>query len=88
MRQAGSARAACTVALGGAEPGTTQSYTQAATRAADRITGIRSQVGIKIFGNNLDTLEETARQIATVVKDVPGAADVYPERIGGADTGR
>jgi len=47
-------------------------------------TGIRSQVGIKIFGNDLDTLEKTSREIADAIRDVPGAADVYPEQIGGA----
>jgi Cu(I)/Ag(I) efflux system membrane protein CusA/SilA len=47
-------------------------------------TGMRSQVGIKIFGNDLGTLEETSRKIADVLRTVPGAADVYPEQIGGA----
>jgi copper/silver efflux system protein len=46
-------------------------------------TGIRSQVGIKIFGNNLQKLEELSRRVADVVRSVPGAADVYPEQIGG-----
>ena len=66
-------------------PGVTNIWTQPIINRIEMLaTGIRSQVGIKIFGNDLDTLEETARQIAAVVKDVPGAADVYPERIGGA----
>jgi Cu(I)/Ag(I) efflux system membrane protein CusA/SilA len=47
-------------------------------------TGIRSQVGIKIFGNDLKTLENISRRMADVVKTVPGATDVYPEQIGGA----
>jgi copper/silver efflux system protein len=47
-------------------------------------TGMRSQVGVKIFGNDLNTLEHVSRQIADVVKTVPGAADVYPEQIGGS----
>ena len=47
-------------------------------------TGIKTPVGIKIFGNDLDTLEDTARRMAAVIRDVPGAADVYPEQIGGA----
>jgi len=66
-------------------PGVTNIWTQPIINRIEMLaTGIRSQVGIKIFGNDLDTLEETARQIAAVVKDVPGAADVYPEQIGGA----
>ncbi|HEV8054586.1 MAG TPA: efflux RND transporter permease subunit, partial [Candidatus Limnocylindrales bacterium] len=47
-------------------------------------TGMRSQIGIKVFGNDLDTLEETSRKLADVIRAVPGAADVYPEQIGGA----
>ena len=66
-------------------PGVTNIWTQPIINRIEMLaTGIRSQVGIKIFGNDLDTLEETARHIAAVVKDVPGAADVYPEQIGGA----
>jgi len=44
---------------------------------------MRSQVGVKVFGNDLKTLEETSRQIADALRSVPGAADVYPEQIGG-----
>jgi len=66
-------------------PGVTNIWTQPIINRIEMLaTGIRSQVGIKIFGNDLDTLEETAQHIAAVAKDVPGAADVYPEQIGGA----
>ena len=65
-------------------PGVTNIWTQPIINRIEMLaTGIRSQVGIKIFGKDLDTLEETSRQIASVVRDVPGAADVYPEQIGG-----
>ncbi|MCV4776739.1 efflux RND transporter permease subunit, partial [Escherichia coli] len=47
-------------------------------------TGIRSEVGIKIFGSDLATLEQLSRQVADVVRDIPGGRDVYPEQIGGA----
>lgn len=66
-------------------PGVTNIWTQPIINRIEMLaTGIRSQVGIKIFGNDLKTLEETSRQIAEVVKKIPGAADVYPEQIGGA----
>lgn len=66
-------------------PGVTNIWTQPIINRIDMLTtGIRSQVGIKIFGNDLKTLEETSRQIAEVVKTVPGAVDVYPEQISGA----
>src|SRR5829696_645008 len=66
-------------------PGITNIWTQPIINRIDMLTtGIRSQVGIKIFGNDLKTLEELSRKVAQVVKDVPGAVDVYPEQISGA----
>ena len=66
-------------------PGVTNIWTQPIINRIDMLTtGIRSQVGIKIFGNDLKILEETSRRIAEVVKTVPGAVDVYPEQISGA----
>jgi len=66
-------------------PGVTNIWTQPIINRIDMLTtGIRSQVGIKIFGNDLKALEEISRRIAEVVKTVPGAVDVYPEQISGA----
>ncbi|HEU4637597.1 MAG TPA: CusA/CzcA family heavy metal efflux RND transporter, partial [Candidatus Binatia bacterium] len=66
-------------------PGVTNIWTQPIINRIDMLTtGIRSQVGIKIFGNDLKALEESSRRIAEVVKTVPGAVDVYPEQISGA----
>ncbi|HYX41546.1 MAG TPA: efflux RND transporter permease subunit, partial [Pyrinomonadaceae bacterium] len=66
-------------------PGVTNIWTQPIINRIDMLsTGIRSQVGIKVFGNDLNTLQELSERIADVVKTVPGAADVYPEQIGGA----
>jgi Cu(I)/Ag(I) efflux system membrane protein CusA/SilA len=42
-------------------------------------TGIRSEVGVKIYGSDLAGLEQSARQVADVLRTVPGAANVYPE---------
>ncbi len=65
-------------------PGVTNIWTQPIINRIDMLsTGIRSQVGIKIFGNDLKVLEELSRRIADVVKTIPGATDVYPEQIGG-----
>jgi len=47
-------------------------------------TGIRSEVGVKIFGNELTVLEERARAVAEVLRSIPGAVDVYPEQVTGA----
>jgi Cu(I)/Ag(I) efflux system membrane protein CusA/SilA len=66
-------------------PGVTNIWTQPIINRIEMLsTGIRSEVGIKVFGNDLKTLEDVSRQIANVVKAVPGAADVYPEQISGA----
>jgi Cu(I)/Ag(I) efflux system membrane protein CusA/SilA len=66
-------------------PGVTNIWTQPIINRIDMLTtGIRSQVGIKIFGNDLQTLEDVSRRVADVVKGIPGAVDVYPEQISGA----
>ncbi|MEO6334855.1 MAG: CusA/CzcA family heavy metal efflux RND transporter [Pyrinomonadaceae bacterium] len=66
-------------------PGVTNIWTQPIINRIEMLsTGMRSQVGVKIFGNDLNTLEDVSRQVADVVKTVPGAADVYPEQIGGS----
>ncbi|MCA1619506.1 MAG: CusA/CzcA family heavy metal efflux RND transporter [Acidobacteria bacterium] len=65
-------------------PGVTNIWTQPIINRIEMLaTGMRSQVGVKIFGNDLKTLEETSRRIAGAIREVPGAADVYPEQIGG-----
>ena len=65
-------------------PGVTNIWTQPIINRIDMLTtGIRSQVGIKIFGSDLKKLEDVSRQIADVIKSVPGAVDVYPEQITG-----
>jgi Cu(I)/Ag(I) efflux system membrane protein CusA/SilA len=66
-------------------PGVTNIWTQPIINRIDMLsTGIRSQVGVKIFGADLKTLEELSRRVAEVVRTVPGGADVYPEQIGGS----
>ena len=45
--------------------------------------GVRADVGIKIFGENMDTLLREANEIAEVVRTVPGAADVKVQQITG-----
>ena len=46
-------------------------------------TGVRTQVGIKVFGKDLTDIQHTSQQIAEVLKTIPGAADVTPEQIVG-----
>jgi len=66
-------------------PGVTNIWTQPIINRIEMLsTGMRSEVGVKIFGNDLNTLESVSRQVADVVKTIPGSADVYPEQIGGS----
>lgn len=52
-------------------------------RTAELIAGVRSDIAIKLFGDDLDKLRLTAEKISRVVKDVPGAADVKVEQTAG-----
>src|SRR6185436_8561531 len=44
-------------------------------------TGIRTPVGIKVFGSDLVAMERLAREVEQVVKTVPGTSSAYAERI-------
>ncbi|MCO6511589.1 MAG: efflux RND transporter permease subunit [Aridibacter famidurans] len=65
-------------------PGVTNIWTQPIIGRIEMLaTGIRSEVGIKIFGSDLRTLERLSQEAAEAVKGVNGAVDVYPERVVG-----
>ena len=46
-------------------------------------TGIRAQVGIKLLGDNIDTLQQLAFAVERVVREIPGAVGVAPSRVQG-----
>lgn len=46
-------------------------------------TGIRAQVGVKIFGDNLDAIQKKAYEVESIIKQIPGAAGVSPSRVQG-----
>jgi Cu(I)/Ag(I) efflux system membrane protein CusA/SilA len=46
-------------------------------------TGIRGQVGVKIFGDNLTAIQQKAYEVEKIVKQIPGAAGVSPSRVQG-----
>ncbi len=52
-------------------------------RFNELITGAKSDITIKIFGDDLDTLYKKANQIAALIKNIPGAADIKVEQIAG-----
>ena len=45
-------------------------------RINEMVAGIRADLGIKLFGDDLEVLKEKAAEIERVVKTIPGAADV------------
>jgi Cu(I)/Ag(I) efflux system membrane protein CusA/SilA len=66
-------------------PGVSNIWTQPIINRINMLTtGIRSEVGVKVFGDDLKVLEERARAVGDVLRRIPGAADVYPERVTGA----
>jgi len=65
-------------------PGMRAVYTQPIEmRINEMDSGIRTDVGIKLFGEDLDVLRAKAAEIERVVKEVPGAADVGAEQVTG-----
>jgi copper/silver efflux system protein len=65
-------------------PGVANSWTMPIRARIDMLsTGIRTPIGIKVFGSNLNEMERVAREIETAVKNVPGTASAYAERLTG-----
>jgi Cu(I)/Ag(I) efflux system membrane protein CusA/SilA len=65
-------------------PGVANSWTMPIRARIDMLaTGIRTPIGIKVFGKDLEEMERLAREIETVVKAVPGTTSAYAERITG-----
>ena len=52
-------------------------------RFNELISGVRSDVGVKIFGDDLDVLAQVAGQVQAVLQAVEGAADVKTEQVSG-----
>ena len=52
-------------------------------RVDEMVTGVRSQVAIKIFGDNLEELRKLSEQVARILKSVRGARDIRIERLSG-----
>lgn len=65
-------------------PGITNAWVMPIKTRIDMLaTGIKTPVGIKIAGTDLKVIENIGRQIEKVLKDVPGTASVYAERVAG-----
>ena len=69
----------------GETPGVRVSLTQPIEATVDELLeGIRAELAVKIFGEDLDVLKEQAELIASVVREVRGAADIQVDQVSGA----
>ncbi|ADL54743.1 efflux RND transporter permease subunit [Gallionella capsiferriformans] len=65
-------------------PGVANSWTMPIKARLDMLaTGIRTPIGIKVFGKNLDEMERLAKEIEAVVRKVPGTTSAFAERLTG-----
>ena len=65
-------------------PGTRMSYLQPIEmRVNEMIAGVRSDVGVKLFGDDLHVLKAKAQEIEQLLRTLPGAADVTLEQVTG-----
>ena len=63
-------------------PGVSNAWTMPIKARTDMLsTGIRTPIGIKVYGNDLATIEGVARQVESVVKKVPGTTSAFAERV-------
>ena len=52
-------------------------------RINEKVAGVRTDVGVKLFGDDFEVLAEKAREIEAVITAIPGAADVVQEQLTG-----
>ncbi len=65
-------------------PGVLSNFTQPIQMTVDELLeGVRAELAIKLFGDDLDVLKQKADEIARVIQQVPGATDVQPDQISG-----
>ncbi|WP_262032592.1 efflux RND transporter permease subunit, partial [Microvirga sp. Mcv34] len=63
-------------------PGVSNAWTMPIRARIDMLsTGIRTPVGIKVFGTDLAEMEKISRQVEAVVKAVPGTSSAFAERV-------
>ncbi|HEU4365272.1 MAG TPA: efflux RND transporter permease subunit, partial [Candidatus Krumholzibacteria bacterium] len=71
-------------AVVGAVPGNNYEFTQPIEmRFNELIAGVRSDLAVKLFGDDLDVLLEHAARVEEILRDVPGASDVRTEQVTG-----
>ncbi len=65
-------------------PGVTNAFVMPIKTRIDMLaTGIKTPVGIKVAGPDLNVIQQIGKQLETIIKEVPGTASVYSERVAG-----
>ncbi len=63
-------------------PGVSNAWTMPIKGRTDMLsTGIRTPVGVKVYGNDLGELDKLSKQIESVVRNVPGTTSAFAERV-------
>src|SRR5204863_2211804 len=62
-------------------PGWGNIWTQPIINRIDMLaTGVRTQIGVKVFGKDLDEIQRVSEEVAAALRTVPGAVDVFPDQ--------
>jgi copper/silver efflux system protein len=63
-------------------PGWANIWTQPIINRIDMLaTGVRTTIGVKVFGNNLEQIQKVTDRVAETLKTVTGAVDIVPDQI-------
>jgi copper/silver efflux system protein len=62
-------------------PGWANIWTQPIINRIDMLaTGVRTMIGVKVFGKDLDEIQTVSEDVASVLREIKGAVDVFPEQ--------
>lgn len=65
-------------------PGTTNAWTMPIKNRIDMLTtGVRTPIGIKVLGSDINEIEKIGTHLEMILKDVPGTRSIYAERVAG-----
>ncbi len=65
-------------------PGTTNAWTMPIKNRIDMLTtGVRTPIGIKIFGSDFKKIEAIGIELERILKEIPGTRSIYAERVAG-----
>ena len=68
----------------GEVPGVLTNFTQPIAMTVDELLeGVRAELAVKLFGDDLETLKAKADEIVEIIRTIPGAADVQADQVSG-----